>query len=245
MIASLPMYDTPATRDANDRLWQGIRERLGKGPTSLEHDVDPHVQWLATDLVLSQTCGLPYRTELAGKVQLVGTPDYGVEGCQPGYYNSCIVVRKDDPRSDLSQFEGARLARNDVRSQSGWAAIERHLARLGLTFSFEDSVLDTGAHADSARAVSEGKADLAALDAVTWALLCRDTDIAEGLRVLDRTVPTPGLPFITSLGEDPAAVFNAVSTAIQDLSPEDRETLRLKSLVSIPHASYLVDYGKT
>ena len=31
MIASLPMYDRPETAAANDRLWQGVRERLGQG----------------------------------------------------------------------------------------------------------------------------------------------------------------------------------------------------------------------
>ena len=184
MIASLPMYDTAATRDANDRLWDAIRTYLGRGPQHLERDTDPHVQWLQPDLLLSQTCGLPYRTELLGKIRLVGTPDYGVEGCPAGYYRSCVVVRQDDPRRSLEEFNSAILARNDIRSQSGWAAIEAEAASCPAPFTFSQNVLDTGAHAASAEAVATGKADVAAIDAVTWALLTRDTDGAKGLRVL-------------------------------------------------------------
>jgi ABC-type phosphate/phosphonate transport system substrate-binding protein len=243
MIASLPMYDNAATHVANNRFWQAIRTRLGKGPAALDRDTDPHVQWLAPDLIVSQTCSLPYRTELKGKVRLVGTPDYGVKGCPPGYYNSCIVVRREDPRRELRQYQGARLARNDIRSQSGWAALEQELAERGYGFSFENNVLDTGGHAASAQAVARGEADLAAIDAVTWALLCRDDRaLTQELRLLETTKPTPGLPLITSMTEDPSVIFKAVAAAIADLTPADREVLMLKGLKSIAESQYLNGY---
>ncbi len=243
MIASLPMYDTATTRAANDRLWSAIRNRLGKGPTELDRETDAHAQWENPDLLLSQTCSLPYRTDLKGKVQLVGTPDYGVDGCPAGYYRSCIVVHRDDPRRDLELFQGAQLARNDVRSQSGWAALEQELGKRGLDFSFKRNVLDTGAHAASAKAVARREADLAALDAVTWTLLRRDDpSLTQALRVLTTTEPTPGLPLITSLSENPDEVFRAVQKAINDLTPIDRETLLLKGLTRIPEAGYVTGY---
>lgn len=243
MIASLPMYDTAATRAANDRFWHAIRSRLGKGPAALDRNTDPHVQWLAADLILSQTCSLPYRTELKGKVRLVGTPDYGVKGCPPGYYNSCVVVRREDARRELRQYHSARLARNDIRSQSGWAALEQELAERVFGFSFEKNALDTGAHAASAQAVAQGEADLAAIDAVTWALLCRDDRaLTQELRVLETTKPKPGLPLITSMAEDPNVIFKAVATAITDLTPADRQVLMVKGLTSIPESEYLNGY---
>lgn len=245
MIASLPMYDTAATRAANDRFWDAIRTRLEAGPAALDRDTDPHVQWLDPDLMISQTCSLPYRTELKGKVRLVGTPDYGVKGCPPGYYNSCIVVRLEDSRRELRQYQGARLARNDIRSQSGWAAIEQELAERGYGFSFEKNVLDTGAHVASAQAVARGEADLASIDAVTWALLCRDDRaLTQELAVLETTKPTPGLPLITSMAEDPSVIFKAVTAAITDLTPADRQGLMLKGLVCIPESEYLNGYIK-
>ncbi|WP_299504273.1 PhnD/SsuA/transferrin family substrate-binding protein [uncultured Roseobacter sp.] len=241
MTASLPMYDTGTTRSANDRLWALIRKHLGRGPLELDRETDPHDTWDASDLILSQTCGLPYRSELHGRVALVGTPDYGVRGCPPGYYKSYLVVRKDDPRRDLASFAGATLARNDVRSQSGWAAVEGHLSESDFGFSFVGNTTDTGGHARSAQAVHAGQADIASLDAVTWTLIKREMPMAKELRVLTSTRPTPGLPFITSKGADTQTMFEAITRAIQELSARDRAKLLLKGLVAIPASTYLAE----
>lgn len=241
MTASLPMYDTPVTRQANDRLWALIRDQLPDAPPDLDRTTDPHVTWQDPDLVLSQTCGLPFRSELHDRVKLVGAPDYGLTGCPPGYYRSVIVVRKDDPRQLLAEFRGATLARNDVRSQSGWAAIEGHLAENNFDFSFAESILETGGHLSSARAVAAAGADLASLDAVTWALICRDDPVSEDLRVLAGTRPTPGLPFITGPGQDAARMLTCLRNAVAGLSAADRDCLMLRDVVFIPPEVYLAE----
>ena len=238
MIASLPMYDRPSTRAANDRLWQAIRDIYGRGPRTLDRTRDPHETWIARDLVFSQTCGLPYRSELHRSVQLIGTPDYGVDECPPGYYRSCIVVRDDDQRDALIRYDGARLARNDTRSQSGWAALVTHLRDTATPCRFDD-ILDTGSHAASVQTVAEGRADIAAIDAVTWALLLRDDPVTRRLRVLARTAPTPGLPYITGPDQDVDALRRAAHEAIAALTSEDRACLLLKGLVQVPAADYL------
>ena len=237
MTASLPMYDTPATRQANDRLWAAICKHLDHPHFPLDRTTDPHDTWNDPDLVLSQTCGLPYRTVLHGNVGLVGTPDYGIAGCPPGYYRSCVIARADDPRSELTDFATATLARNDIRSQSGWAAIWQLFTTLG---GFDGTIIETGAHAASAAAVAQSRADIAAIDAVTWALLCRDCpdDVAD-LRVLLHTEPTPGLPLITSVQNGTDHLYSAVSDAIAALSSEDRECLMLHGLVAIAASAYL------
>ena len=237
MIASLPMYDTPATRAANDRLWDAICDEAGLPRTQLDRTSDPHDTWLAPQMLFSQTCGMPFRTGLYGKVSLIGTPDYGVKDCPPGYYCSCIVVRSDDAREALSAYATARLARNDSRSQSGWAAPWQHFAQYG---GFRGTVVDTGAHAASADAVVQGRADVAALDAVTWALLLRDTPArVAGLRVLEYTSPTPGLPYITGPQQDPLPLRRAVRQAIAALSEADRACLMLNGLVDLSAEEYL------
>ncbi|MCV3270413.1 phosphate/phosphite/phosphonate ABC transporter substrate-binding protein [Roseobacter sinensis] len=241
MTASLPMYDTASTRAANDRLWALIRSAHGSGPEVLDRQTDPHDTWNNPDLLLSQTCGLPYRSGLHERVALVGTPDYGVEGCPPGFYRSVVVIRKTDPRDALAAFEGAVLARNDARSQSGWAAMEGHLSENGHRYSFLGRTLDTGSHAASAQAVAEGRADLAAIDAVTWRLLSRDTEVATDLRVLVSTRPTPGLPLISAKRDETARLFDAVDQAIKALSPPDRARLMLQGVVKIPASAYLAE----
>ena len=97
----------------------------------------------------------------------------------------------------------------------------------------------SGGHRLSALAVAEGRADIAALDAVTHAMLQEVEPQVAALRSLALTDPTPGLPYITAADQDPEPVFAALTDAIAALPAPDRATLRLKGLVRIPLASYL------
>jgi len=240
MIASLMMYMRPELDVAHARYWDLIRTELAArgvaAPVSLSNDTDEFEVWNAPDLVLSQTCGMPYRTWLHDKVTLIGTPDFGVSGCPPGYYNSAIVVRADDPRGTLAAFKDARFTYNQTFSQSGYAAAYAQTKPLG--FWFENRTQSHG-HLNSARAVAEGHADIAALDAVSWRLIERYEPFAENLKVLEWTAPTPGLPYIAALGVDQNVTFEAVSAAIAALNDADRDALGIKKLVAIPEAAYL------
>jgi hypothetical protein len=64
MIAALPMYDRPETAGANDRFWESVRDHLGYGPMTLTRGRDHWDIWQSPDLVLAQTCGLPFRAKL-------------------------------------------------------------------------------------------------------------------------------------------------------------------------------------
>ena len=84
------MYDYPKAQAANDRLWALIRDSMRAAgmaaPDALTRSADAYWQgWTSPDLILSQTCGFPYRARLHGQVTLIGTPDYAVAGCPPGY----------------------------------------------------------------------------------------------------------------------------------------------------------------
>ena len=240
-IAALQMYLRPETKAAHDRYWSAIRAALGQGDESLSHPDDLEAVWSDPALLLSQTCGLPYRAFLKDRVQLVGTPDYAIEGCAPGFYCSVLLVRKDDPRSTACDFVGTRFARNMVQSQSGWAAPQAYLQSLDADLSFAGNIVETGAHAASAQAVAEGRADIASLDAVTWRLCQRYDPCAAELREIARTEPTPGLPYITSLSSDAAKLRAAIAQAISQLTAEDRETLMLKAITSIPRERYVAE----
>jgi ABC-type phosphate/phosphonate transport system substrate-binding protein len=223
MIASLPMYDRPETASANDRLWAGIRDRLKTGPETLKRDGDVWDHWRSPELILSQTCGYPYRAKLVNQVTMVGTPVYNID-CEEGHYFSVFVVRKDDPRHKLSEYADAGFAYNEALSQSGWAAPQTHANGLGFHFS---NPRKSGGHIASAQMVAVGQADIAALDAVSWYMMQRWDDFTDRLRVLARTNPTPGLPLITALGRDPNVIRLAVTDSIGSLSSQDRKDLCL------------------
>ena len=240
MIASLMMYQRPELVKAHNSFWALIREELARvgmeSPQVLSQDAEEFSVWEHPHLVLSQTCGMPYRLWLHGKARLVGTPDYALESCPPGYYRSPLIVRVDDERTQIAQFANARFAYNQTFSQSGFAAPHNHLKSMG--FWFED-LLHTGAHLASARAVAEGKADICALDAVSWRLMEQYEPFAKGLRVLEWTDPTPGLPYITAMKNDPDVVFSAVEKALGHLEEKHRKALGIVGFVRISADDYL------
>ena len=241
LIASLGMYDFGPLTGANDRLWALIRDRLRAdgidAPDALTRGEGAYWQaWQSPDLILSQTCGYPFRARLQGKVTYVGTADFGVEGCAPGYYRSVLVARAKDQRNTIADFDGARFAYNEPLSQSGWAAPQTHAAKLGIKLP---PAVQTGGHRLSALAVATGSADIAALDAVTYRLLATHSPDMAGLKVVGLTDPTPGLPYITALGRDPDPIHAATRDAIAALTAADRDILGLRGLVRIPVESYL------
>jgi ABC-type phosphate/phosphonate transport system substrate-binding protein len=240
MIASLKMYQRPQLTDAHDRYWALIRENLRAAgitaPKQLSQDADEYFVWEHPEMVLSQTCGMPYRTGLYERVELVGTPDYGVEGAPPGYYRSAIVVRADDPRVGIDEFKNAVFAYNQRFSQSGYAAPYWHLAPRGFWFENRRHMQQ---HLISAQAVACGNADIASLDAVSWRLMERYEPFAPKLRVLEWTKPTPGLPLIAAKGANAPATYQAVNNAIVQLQQTDRSLLGLKGITQIPKAAYL------
>ena len=230
MIATLPMHDQPWLRAANDALWAGLRDALRAGgfdaPDALERGMTPAEAWARDDLLLSQTCGLPWRERLHRRLALVGTPDYCVEGCPPGHYRSVIVRRRDDHRPET----GLRWAFNARDSQSGFAALGPLRERLG-------EGIETGSHVASIHAVAEGRADLAAIDAVTWRGAAH-LEAARALRVAGFTPPSPGLPFVTALRDRAGGIARAVRAGVASAPAGAREALGLRGVVALTPADY-------
>ncbi|WP_095590559.1 phosphate/phosphite/phosphonate ABC transporter substrate-binding protein [Actibacterium ureilyticum] len=240
MIAGLPMYLRPENQGAHDRLWQRTRAALAEqdiaAPERLDPGTDLWALWQDPDLLLAQTCGLPFRATLENDVALVGAPDHGLPGCAAGEYYSVFVIRADDDPRPLADYARARMAFNDPMSQSGWAVPQALAHALGFQFV---NLVQTGAHRASAQAVAEGRADLAAIDAVSWSMMTRWDDFADGLQVIGRTSATPALPYITAHGQYAAALHAAMNAALAELSPEDRRDLGMSRIVPAERVRYL------
>lgn len=241
MIAALPMYDMAPQQAANDAFWSAVRDGLrGRGiaaPEALDRETGMWEGWRSPDLVLGQTCGLPYRSRLHEQVTLVGAPDYGLEDTPPGHYHSVFVARAGEAGAAPEDFDTRRFAYNQPESHSGWAAPQSWAAARGFRFR---PALETGGHRLSALAVAEDHADIAALDAVTWRLLCRhEPGLTSRLAVIGRTDTAPGLPFIAAPGADASALFDSLVEALASLDAATREQLSLRGIVHIPAAEYL------
>lgn len=234
MIAALPMYDRDETFAANDRLWAHaaaqLRARGIPAPAALSRGANMWDYWRAPDLLLSQTCGLPYRSALHDRVALIGSPVNRID-CAGGHYYSVIVTAAGNPRRD---WAGAHAAINGPDSQSGWGALWEWLDGTPL-----GRITVSGAHRASAELVASGAVDLAAIDAATWTQIQRWDPSAAGLEVIGRSNPTPALPFITAPGQDTAAVYDALEAAIAALPEADRDALCLDGITRVPHADYI------
>jgi ABC-type phosphate/phosphonate transport system substrate-binding protein len=247
MIAALQMYDLPELRAAHDALWATLGARLRTAglpaPETLTRAADIHAVWARADLLLGQTCGYPYATRLRGKVRLVATPIYAAEGCDGPHYRSAIVVRAEDPAESLADLRGRRVAYNGKDSQSGVHALRAAVAPLGEGGRFFAAALETGGHRASAAAVAAGRADAAAIDCVTWALL---GDVAPGetapLRVLGWTPSAPGLPLITAAGTDDATLQTLRALVVETFAaPETaarRAPLRIAGAEALDDRAY-------
>ena len=200
MIAALPMYDWPEAQLVNDRFWTAVADRFSvngiEAPATLTRGRAPENIWTDPDLLLAQTGGLPLLAGRCGDAVCIARPDYRVEGAGEGLYSSALICRRGDARP-LERFRGARAAINGYGSQSGCNALADALP--GERQDFFASVAVSGSHRASARMVADGAADLAAIDAVAWALFAGHEREAFGrLEVVAWTRPMPALPFITA-----------------------------------------------
>lgn len=241
LIATLGMYDRAENAGAHDRLWALMRDALRdmgqEAPTALTRgDLAFMAGWIAPNLLFSQTCSLPFRAQLSGQVQIIAAPDYALPDCPAGHYRSVYIARKSAGFSCVAEAAGLDFAYNEALSHSGWAApFADHQAR-GLALR---PTLRTGAHRLSAQAVAKGRADYAALDALSWVMIQRYDGFARDLAVIGHTPPSPALPYITAQGRDAAALRAALGQAIAALGAEDRASLHLSGIMDIPASAYL------
>jgi ABC-type phosphate/phosphonate transport system substrate-binding protein len=222
--ASLPMYGPGVVDEANAALWAELRERLAAAddvdasllPESLSSPDDEkgragtHGLWLSPQLLMSQTCGGPLVTALCGQVSVVGTPCYSADGCVGPTYSSLLITRRELTPCSLREFRASTAAINSTHSLSGYTALmaaaaavlDQGQAEQGEApprLFFRD-VVATGGHQSSVEWVADGRADVAAIDCVTFGILQKHRqDLLENIEVFGRTPQLPGLPIICSL----------------------------------------------
>jgi ABC-type phosphate/phosphonate transport system substrate-binding protein len=248
-LASLAMYVTPQPlADATAELWSFLRHHLAQArlsdlPESLDVTVPYDEAWLREDLLFSQTCGYPYVKRLRRKVRLVATPVYAHPGCDGPLMRSFVVVRRDSGFASLQDLSGAIAAINSPDSNSGANLLRAAAGPLARSGRFFSGTVETGSHGGSIDAVSDGRADCAAIDCVTFANLLRFTPARiEGIRILAETPATPGLPFITGgkvSDADVALMREALVAAIAAPSlSRARDILGLVDVAILTDADY-------
>ena len=234
-VAALPMYNiTPALAGDWRLLLDHVHRRLrpwldARGDTLAIVDPETSVHdfwlldfWLGDDLLLSQTCGYPLVQALAGRVKLVTTPVFTVDGCAGGNYHSVLVARAAANVTSLAQCRGLRAAYNNPDSNSGMNLLRSAVAPLAGGQPFFASVIETGGHLASLLALQEDRADVAAIDCVSFAfVLDHLAHLARGVVEIGKTRSAPGLPLIAS-NRVPAEGVEALASALTHAVAHDR-----------------------
>ncbi|MCW6507653.1 phosphate/phosphite/phosphonate ABC transporter substrate-binding protein [Lichenifustis flavocetrariae] len=241
---SWPMY--AVDQAAVEAFWGVLRRRLEAAgldgvPHALAVPTDLLAHWRRPDLLLSQTCGYPFVTALSGAVRYVATPRFRAPGCDGPLYRSAIVVRVEEPLTDLVELAGRRVAYNSTDSHSGYNSLRARVAPLAVKGRFFAAGIATGAHRNSLAAVRSNRADVAAIDAVTLSLIARAfPDEVAGLKVIAYTDPAPGLPFITApeMPETDVAKLRQALAQACDPSEETAGNLLLDGIEILPPGAY-------
>jgi ABC-type phosphate/phosphonate transport system substrate-binding protein len=189
-VASMAMYPFSNLRSAYDHLWDGVRSRLTFTAPELDWDLEALGACRRDDLLLGQTCGWPLVTELASTVRVVGTFDCDVDGALDGTYCAVLVTNTGDSLADLLLRPDLTVAANSADSLSGWVSLRSVASAAGISL---ERVEWTGSHAASIGALQHGSAHLAAIDAVSWALLG-----GQGLSIVGHGPRVPCLPLVTA-----------------------------------------------
>lgn len=193
MTASLPMYPFPEWRAAYEQLWEAVRAECPWLPALAPWGADPHELWRSPDLAVSQTCGWPLVADLTDRVRVVGTFRYRTRAWSGDHYRSVVVARDGGEHGD-------HAAVNGFDSLSGWVSLVWWRTG-GPGGRWPGPVTTTGGHVASIEAVRDGAADVASIDAVTYAYAERHRpDLLAGVKVVGAGPEVPCLPVICSAG---------------------------------------------
>ncbi len=226
-LATLPWYDLPESRRSLDEFWWATKRQLADAgmagvPRDLNRTLSLGKVWSHPGLLISQCCGPDlFSSEGAGLVAFA-RPVFADIDCEAGEYFSHIVARKG------TLPEVPRLAVNSPTSYSGCHAARGWLAREGLR---KYSVTITGSHRQSLAALVSGTADIAAIDAHSFAMM----DLTPSLVIIGRSDAAPTPPYVTRVEPgDRALLLGALQIAAQDCGLQ----IGVSAVVSASSADY-------
>lgn len=218
--ASFPWYDLPSVQWANDVLW-----RATGYPGELNRSQAASELWSDSELLVTQACGLDLFLSDA-PIEPIASPVFDLD-CEAGMYFSYIVCNVK------SRAKRKVAAVNSLSSRSGWSAL--------LSRCSPQRVVVTGSHQASLEALTNGLADVAAIDAVTWSIIKRDAPVKlVGLEIVERSSDAPSPPYVVRRGVDPNKILSKLQAAFESASSTDaKKALIIKSIIPVNRDNYL------
>ena len=254
--ASLPMYSLPEMADANAAFWIALQQRLrAKGvdttDVELESDGRSVPEGIGPRVFFTQICGYPLFKRYRDQGIMLATPHYALPGCMGSTHRAFFMVRVDDPAKRLQDLRGRIFGCNSLLSNSGMNLPRLSLARIAGGKPFFSSVVMTGGHVGSLERLGDRSIDVCSVDNVTWGFFRKFRPAAaRRYRILDETVTSPSLPFVTSVNttaSDAAAIAEVLHEIMNDPQTADTRGMLELAGLSVPDVGAyerLADYER-
>lgn len=234
-MVSLPMYFLPEMAPANAAFWAELRGRLeGRGiaasDIAFDHGRRPVPDGIGSEVFFTQICGYPLFKRFRDQGRMLASPCYDFPGCEGPTHRAYFMVRADDGARSLEDLRGRIFGCNSLLSNSGMNLPRLSLARIAGGKPFFSAVVMTGGHIPSLDRLLDRAIDVCSIDNVTWWFLKKfRPDSAVQFRVLDETVSSPSLPFVTSSTTSDAEAAT-ISEALWEIFADPRTKQIRKAL---------------
>jgi ABC-type phosphate/phosphonate transport system substrate-binding protein len=207
-VAILPMYNLPEIKPALDAFWHGLRGHLSREgirglSAKLPHDRPLKKLWRSPNMLLTQCCGMDLVKRYAGKIVPLATPRYGAPGCRGAEYASVVVVAETVRAEDVLEMRNSICVVNGLESHSGTNSLRILVAPQSQDGRFFSEIKVSGGLLLSLEMLRAGRADVAAIDCVTYAMIESYRPRAlDGTRRIGWTYRAPAIPYVTRQAVD-------------------------------------------
>ena len=195
------------------------------------------------ELFIGHTCGYPLMKHLQDAVTPFCVPVFNVSGVEGNLYSSRFIVAADSDIESLAECGDRIAAINNRDSNSGMNVLRHAIAKLNPATPFFASIVNSGGHLQSLTAVAEKRADVAAIDCVSFQFIKdRWPELTGRVRSIGDSVKTCGLPLVLPNANLPSTdtqqLLVALNKALKQLNPRLRQQLHLSHFASVSLADY-------
>jgi ABC-type phosphate/phosphonate transport system substrate-binding protein len=206
-------------------------------------------------LFMGHTCGYPLMKSLQDLLSPICVPIFNVNadinvdgaGNDGRYYASTFITSINSEIQSLHDSYQGVAAFNGRDSNSGMNVFRHALAPLarekGKGKPFFTRLIESGSHRQSLIEVGQGRADVAAIDSVSLALIADAwPELAAQVKGIGYSVKTCGLPFVMPNSRlkatDPKRLTLQLNEALTMLPNQHRQYLRLVEFVDVELIHY-------
>lgn len=208
------MYPFEPLRPAWDALLDALVALVPWLPREHDWAEDVHDAWVDPTCVLTQVCGGPLAVQHHDVLRPIGAFRLATPAAEGHRYRSVLLADRPGAPADFAR-PGVTAAANSVDSLSGWTSfVAGFVAPAG---RWPGDVIWTSAHAESLRALRQGRAQVAAIDATSLALFrAADPTVTDGLFEIGRgpLIPSPPVAVRRGATEEQVAELRGAFAAL-------------------------------